>query len=135
MRRNGLDRHVAIIEGDLTESAGKAAAETLIAAGELPTAVVAGNDRIVIGLLDALRRSGIDVPGQVSVIGYDDSPLAQLSHVDLTSVSQDPLEQAKCAVTAVVERLDGQRTEATAPVLQPRLIVHETTGPPRETGS
>jgi LacI family transcriptional regulator len=43
--------------------------------------------------LDALRRSGVDVPGEVSVTGYDDSQLAQLAHIDLTSVSQVAREQ------------------------------------------
>jgi DNA-binding LacI/PurR family transcriptional regulator len=71
------------------------------------------------------------VPGDVSLTGYDDSPLAHLSHVDLTTVSQEPLEQSNRAVAAVVERLDHQRTEATSSVLEPRLIVRATTAPPR----
>jgi LacI family transcriptional regulator len=85
---------------------------------------------MAIGMLDALRRAGVDVPGQVSISGYDDSLLAQLSHIDLTSVSQEPLDQANRAVTAVVERLDGQRKEAISSVLQPRLIVRSTTAAP-----
>jgi DNA-binding LacI/PurR family transcriptional regulator len=128
MRRHGFADAVRIIEGDFTEKTGVAAAEQLLAEGVLPTAVVAGNDRMAIGLIDALRRAGVDVPGQVSVTGYDDSPLARLSHIDLTSVSQEPLEQANRAVTAVVERLDAQRTEAVSSVLQPRLVVRATTG-------
>jgi DNA-binding LacI/PurR family transcriptional regulator len=130
MRRHGLDEYAATIEGDFTEKAGTAAAEQLLNADELPTAVVAANDRIAIGMLDGLRRAGVDVPGRVSITGYDDSLLAQLSHIDLTSVSQEPFEQANRAVTAVVERLDGQRTQAISSVLQPRLVVRGTTGPP-----
>ncbi|MDT5068286.1 MAG: hypothetical protein QOJ95_4267 [Mycobacterium sp.] len=130
MRRHGLGDEVTVLEGDFTESAGMAAAEKLMAAGKLPTAVVAGNDRMAIGMLDALRRAGVDVPGQISISGYDDSLLAQLSHIDLTSVSQEPLDQANRAVTAVVERLDGQRKEAISSVLQPRLIVRSTTAAP-----
>jgi DNA-binding LacI/PurR family transcriptional regulator len=131
MRRHGFDEDIEIIEGDFTESTGMAAAEKLLAAEELPTALVAGNDRMAIGVLDVLRRAGVDVPGDVSLTGYDDSPLAHLSHVDLTTVSQDPLEQSNRAVAAVVERLDHQRTEATSSVLEPRLIVRATTAPPR----
>jgi DNA-binding LacI/PurR family transcriptional regulator len=55
--------------------------------------------------------------------------LAQLSHIDLTSVSPEPREQANRAVAAVVERLDSARTDAVSSVLQPRLMVRDTTGP------
>ena len=74
--------------------------------------MVCANDRIAVGVLDALRRAGVDVPGAVSVTGYDDSALAAIGHIDLTSVSQAPREQANRAVEAVVERLDGGRTGA-----------------------
>ena len=93
----------------------------------LPTAVVCANDRIAIGMLDGLRRGGVDVPGRVSVTGYDDSLLARLGHIDLTSVSQEPREQANRAVTAVVERLDGGRTVQMSSVMAPRLVVRGTT--------
>ena len=68
------------------------------------------------------------LPGDVSITGYDDSLLARLSHIDLTSVSQEPREQANRAVAAV-ERLDGGRTDAVSSVLQPRLVVRDTTAP------
>lgn len=55
---------------------GSAAAERLLRRGALPTAVVAYDDRAALGLLDALARAGVEVPGQVSVAGYDDTPLA-----------------------------------------------------------
>ena len=84
-----LGRHAEVIDGDFTESAGIVAAQRLLA-GELPTAVVCANDRLAVGVLDALRRAGVDVPGEVSVTGYDDSMLARLGHIDLTTVSQKP---------------------------------------------
>ena len=90
MRRHGLGESVSIIDGDFTEKAGMAAAEHLLVERALPTAVVAANDRIAIGLLDALRRAGVDVPGDVSITGYDDSPLARLSHIDLTRSARSP---------------------------------------------
>ena len=128
MRRNGLEDHVRFIDGDFTENAGVDAAKALLTADELPSAVVCANDRSAVGVLDALRRAGVDVPGRVSITGYDDSPLAQLGHIDLTSVSQAPREQANRAVEAVVERLDGGRTEPVSSVLLPQLVVRGTTG-------
>ncbi len=96
-RRRGLRRGHAsarahrplrVLPGDSTQSAGGLAATTLLHEG-LPTAVITYNDRSAIGLLDGLARSGIEVPATVSVVGYDDSPEAQLAVVDLTTVSQD----------------------------------------------
>jgi LacI family transcriptional regulator len=126
MRRHGLGDEVQVIDGDFTENTGTSAAQTLLS-GRRPTAVVCANDRIAIGMLDGLRRGGVDVPGDVSVTGYDDSLLAQLAHIDLTSVSQEPAEQATRAVQAVVERLDHGRTSPVSAVMAPRLVVRGTT--------
>ncbi|GAB3966368.1 LacI family DNA-binding transcriptional regulator [Actinoallomurus acanthiterrae] len=131
MHRNGLDEHLQIITGDYTEEAGMAAARTLLDGPELPTAVVAVNDRSAVGLLDSLARGGVHVPKVMSIAGYDDSPLSRLAHVNLTTVSQEPQNQARYAVEAMVERLDGGRTERRDVVLTPRLVVRGTTSAPR----
>jgi DNA-binding LacI/PurR family transcriptional regulator len=120
MRRHRLGDRILIIPGDHTEEAGSRAAQALLAEREPPTAVVAFNDRCAVGLLDALGRAG-----------YDDSPLARLTHVNLTTVSQSTEQQAEHAVAAAVERLDGGRTAHREVVLSPRLVVRGTTGPPR----
>ncbi len=120
---------VRVVPGGYDEAAGAAAARGLLS--DLPTAVVCANDRSAIGLLDVFVRAGVRVPQDVSVVGFDDSALARLAHVDLTTVSQEAPRQAACAVAAALERLDGGRTEATETVLAPRLVVRGTTGPPR----
>jgi DNA-binding LacI/PurR family transcriptional regulator len=136
MRRHRLGGHLQVIGGDHTEAAGTRAAQALLEAGRpLPTAVVAFNDHCALGLLDAFSRAGVEVPGQVSVAGYDDSSLARLAHVNLTTVSQDARAQAEHAVAAAVERLDGGRVRAREVVLPPRLVVRGTTGPPRAAGA
>jgi DNA-binding LacI/PurR family transcriptional regulator len=93
------------------------------------TAVVAFNDRAALGLIDRLRRDGVDVPGDVSVVGYDDSPIARLATVDLTSVSQIPDAMATAAVEAATQRLDDGRTEPVELVLEPQLVIRGTTSP------
>jgi DNA-binding LacI/PurR family transcriptional regulator len=92
---------------------------------------MAFNDRSAVGLLDALNRAGVDVPRSVSIVGYDDSPLARLAHVNLTTVSQNTQQQAEHAVAAAVERLDEGRSMAREVVLSPRLVVRRTASPPR----
>ena len=99
----------------------------------MPSAVVAFNDRAALGLLDRLRREGVDVPGEVSVVGYDDSLIARLATVDLTSVSQIPEAMATAAVEAATQRLDDGRTEAVELVLEPRLVIRGTTAPRADT--
>jgi DNA-binding LacI/PurR family transcriptional regulator len=129
MKRHGLGDAIDILDGDFTEQAGILAARTLLGRKKLPTAVCAANDRSAIGLLDELRRSGVDVPGGIAVAGYDDSVLAQLAHIDLTTVSQEPRQQAETAVRAVVERLDEGRRERVDVLLEPRLVIRHTTLP------
>jgi DNA-binding LacI/PurR family transcriptional regulator len=131
MRANGLDGQLRVIAGDHTEAAGARAARLLLDEGRpLPSGVVAFNDHCAVGLLDTLTRAGVEVPGEVSVVGYDDSGLSRLAHVNLTTVSQDARGQAEHAVSAAVERLDGGRATAREVVLAPHLVVRGTTGPP-----
>jgi DNA-binding LacI/PurR family transcriptional regulator len=134
MRRHGLAGHVRVLPGDHTEAAGARAARALLdEGGGLPTAVVAYNDHCALGLLDAFNRAGVAVPGAISVVGYDDSSLSRLAHVNLTTVSQDARRQAEHAVAAAVERLeDGRRDGHREIVLAPHLVVRGTTGPPPE---
>lgn len=121
-----------VVPGGYDEAAGAGAARALLARapGDLPTAVLVANDRAAIGLLDVFLRAGVRVPADVSVVGYDDSALARLAHVDLTTVSQEAGEQARRAVAAAVARLEADAAPSGA-VLTPRLVVRGTTGPPR----
>jgi LacI family transcriptional regulator len=127
MKRHGLADAIDVIDGDFTEQAGILAARELLSRKHRPTAVCASNDRGAIGLLDELRRSGVEVPEGIAVAGYDDSMLASLAHIDLTTVSQEPRQQAAQAVKAVVERLDEDRKDRIDVVLEPRLVTRNTT--------
>ncbi|SDU81715.1 transcriptional regulator, LacI family [Microlunatus sagamiharensis] len=133
--RRALDRHglreVTVLSGGNDEAAGARAAERLLDAEELPTAVCAYNDRVAIGVLERLGRAGVTVPDDVSVTGYDDTAFAGLLAIDLTSVNQEAQLQARGAVEAAVERLDGGRSEVAERVFEPRLVVRGSTAPPR----
>ncbi|MDQ0947310.1 DNA-binding LacI/PurR family transcriptional regulator [Streptomyces phaeochromogenes] len=130
MRHHGLDTHIRVLRGDHTEAAGERAARKLLDGDALPTAVVTYNDQSAIGVLAALARAGVAVPGQVSVAGYDDDTLSRLSCFNLTTVSQNAEEQARHAVAAAVERLDHGRTEPREVVLPPHLVIRGTTAEP-----
>jgi DNA-binding LacI/PurR family transcriptional regulator len=115
-----------VLPGGDTEAAGADAVAGLV---QVPTALVAFNDRAALGVLDQLRSRGLEVPRDVSVVGFDDTPVARLATVNLTTVSQDPEALAGAAVRAAIERLDG-RQERLDVVLEPRLVVRGSTGSP-----
>ncbi|MFW0783349.1 LacI family DNA-binding transcriptional regulator [Gordonia sp. CPCC 206044] len=128
LHRHGVHDPVIVDAGGFTEEAGMAAAEQLLSAPIRPTAVVCANDRLAVGVLDVLRRGRLEVPDDISVTGFDDSVLARMSSIDLTTVSQQPKAQAEQAIDAVVGRLDRQRTERVTTTLLPELVVRATTG-------
>ena len=117
------------------EEAGAAAARALLEDPDLPTAVLAGNDRCALGLLDVLTRSGIQVPEELSLIGFDDSRLSDNPRIDLTTVHRDAPALARDAVRSAVEMLEKTRTGHTDEVLEPTLVIRGTTAPPRDQRS
>jgi DNA-binding LacI/PurR family transcriptional regulator len=130
MRRHHLHERIRVLPGDHTEESGTRAAQRMLSEGHVPTAVMAFNDHCAVGLCDALTRAGLDVPGAVSVAGYDDTQLSRLAHVDLTTVNQNTREQAEHAVAAAVQRLDEGRVQPRHVVLTPHLVVRGTTAAP-----
>jgi DNA-binding LacI/PurR family transcriptional regulator len=119
--------------GGLTEREGAAAATAMLSEPELPSAVFAFNDRCALGVMDVLIRAGVAVPDEISVLGFDDSPLAGLAHVDLSTVRQDSAGLARAAVQRLVSRLDGDAgpPDPVDLVREPSLVVRGTTRAPR----
>ncbi|MEP7763479.1 LacI family DNA-binding transcriptional regulator [Sanguibacter sp. 25GB23B1] len=94
------------------------------------TAVVCGNDEVAIGVIRGLHEGGKEVPGDVSVIGFDDEPLAAVTIPALTTVSQDFIDLGRRAFRLLEQLI----TTGTAPLLSsasPELVVRESTGAPR----
>lgn len=127
MRRRGLVAQV--IAGGSDETAGLAAAEVLVQRGPGPTAVVCFNDPCAVGVRTGLVRAGLRVPQDVSVTGYDDSPLARLATVELTTVSQDPAALAAAVVEVLTARLAGEPRDEDV-VVSPRLVERASTAAP-----
>jgi DNA-binding LacI/PurR family transcriptional regulator len=125
MEDHGLNP--VLVEGDFTEATGLAVAGKLFDHGSPPTAVFAPNDFAAIGILQALDDRDLRVPDDVSVVGYDDTWLAGLARIDLTTVRQDPRGIGRTAVSLLLERIDGERTRARHVVLRPDLTIRSTT--------
>ncbi|HJX43272.1 MAG TPA: LacI family DNA-binding transcriptional regulator [Geodermatophilus sp.] len=116
--------------GDWTASSGHAAGRRLagrIREGEEVTAVFLANDQMALGLLAALHEEGLSVPGDVSVVGFDDLPEAPYLAPPLTTVRQDFAELGRRGVQLVLARLAGEDL-VPEPVV-PVLVVRSSSGP------
>lgn len=109
-----------------TEEAGYVAARELMASGQDFDAIVAASDLIAIGALRALQESRIDIPGDVSIVGFDDIPAASLVTPALTTVMQDTRRAGEVLVDTLLSLVRGEAVKAVA--LPTRLIVRRSCG-------
>ena len=130
MKRAGLENEIRVMPGEYLEEAGVSAAQQMLADG-LPTAVFAANDLIAIGLLDTLREAGVRVPEDISIVGFDDTMIARVSSVSLTTVSQTGSNIGRLAFETVLDRANGMHTEPIVHVVEPRLVVRKSTASPK----
>ncbi|MFI7635530.1 LacI family DNA-binding transcriptional regulator [Nonomuraea sp. NPDC049400] len=101
----------------------------ILALDERPTAIVAGNDEIAVGVLAAAKELGIAVPGELSVTGFDDTPQAQWTTPRLTSVRQPLVGMGRMAVETVLGMADGVQPASRHLQLATALSVRDSTGP------
>lgn len=131
MKEFGLARFSRVVPGDFTEQAGAAAVEQLLRADAMPTALFTSNDLLAIGALDRLERAGLMVPDDVSIVGYDNTSLAALGHISLTTVDQPREEMGRVALSTLLSKLDQNPADRerlmTHHVMSPQLIERRTT--------
>jgi len=131
MQHLGLGEHVLIADGAHTEDGGERGARTILENRPLPTAIFASNDLCAIGAMNALEEAGLRIPQDISLIGYDNTSLAALRHISLSSIHQPGGDMGRSAVDRLAERIASERTAPRHDVVAPSLVVRSTTAPPR----
>jgi DNA-binding LacI/PurR family transcriptional regulator len=122
-----------IVDGDHTMEGGIDAMDRLLKSKPLPTAVVCSNDMTAIGVLHKLYRAGLRVPDDLSVIGFDDIRMAQVTIPPLTTVQMSCFELARAAVTALRAHVEEGGDPKRSYKINTHLVVRESTGFPRGT--
>lgn len=112
--------------GDFSIAAGEAAMKQLLAMSPRPTAVFAANDEMAIGAMIAARHAGLDVPDDLSVMGFDDQSLAAINNPPLTTVHIPRYEIGRRAAEALINMLNGEQVAGEA-VLETRLVERAST--------
>lgn len=127
MARLGLEALIQVASGDYTEEGGYRGAAALLQHEHRPTAIVAGNDLAAVGALNAIEEAGLFVPADVSLVGYDNTALASLRHISLTTIHQPRRQIGEMVMKAALQRMERHGRRARRLVLEPRLVARSTT--------
>jgi len=114
--------------GSFTRVSGELIARDWLARNERPTAIFASNDEMALGVMDEAERLGISVPGELSLVGFDDITEARLRKPALTTIRQPLFEMGNQAALAIINLIDGKTIFSQK--LETELIVRESGAPP-----
>ncbi len=121
------------IAGDFTEHAGHEAVKQLLGLDPMPSAIFAANDSMAVGALSALRDAGVDVPRQMSVVGFDDVPIARYVNPPLTTIRVEIAELGRRAFAVLLEILAHPKTRVQRERIETTLIVRKSSSRQGET--
>jgi LacI family transcriptional regulator len=132
LRRAGIEVDEALLApGDYRPDMSKTAASTLLSARPRPTAIFAANDAAAIGVLTAAAEMGLRIPRDLSIVGFDNVPESAATVPPLTTIEQPIHQMGKCAVELLLSLMEGQTPKKTHITLPTRLILRDSTAPPR----
>jgi LacI family transcriptional regulator len=129
LAENGIAEDKEIVRpGDFTYASGMTATEDLLRLDDRPTAILAGSDQMALAALHVAGRAGLEVPGQLSIVSFDDTPTVRLSVPPLTAIRQPIADMTATAVSLLIEGL-GKPATAAGHVLPFGFNVRGSTGP------
>lgn len=131
LRRNGIEvRPDYEADGDSSEDGAETALQQLLSLPEPPTALVAGNNRMTIGAMRALRNAGLKVPGDMALVSFDDFEWADLFHPRLTAMAQPALSIGEQAVSMALSRIASPSLPPRKVTINPTFMHRESCGCP-----
>jgi LacI family transcriptional regulator len=114
--------------GSFTRASGELLAKEWLSRNEKPTAIFASNDEMALGVMDVAETLGINIPSELSVLGFDDINEARLRRPGLTTIKQPLFEMGNQAAIGIIDLLDGR--EIQSKVLETQLVIRESCAPP-----
>lgn len=135
MGRHGLAEHTRICRAAYTDEGGYKAGMSLLTGENRPTAIMAGADVAALGVWRAAHELGLRVPEDVSLVGYNNTALADLATVQLSSVDQAGHDMGGTAARLLIERVEGRREHAVQTTMTPRLVLRRSTSAPHTAGA
>ncbi|TXS48168.1 LacI family DNA-binding transcriptional regulator [Streptomyces sp. t39] len=133
MARHGLRAETQVLHASYSDDGGYKAGMQLLTADHPPTAIMTGADVAALGIYRATDSLGLKVPDDLSLVGYNNTAIAALSSVQLTSVDQAGHTMGSAAARMLIERVEGRRDRAMQSTMSPRLVVRRTTAEPART--
>jgi LacI family transcriptional regulator len=121
-----------VCEGDFTQPTGFRQAQTLLRLQEPPTAIIASNDVMAFGVMDAAKAAGLTIGQSISIIGFDDIFMASQTYPPLTTVRQPMAAMGETALEMLIALLEGRTTLALRRELPTELVIRESTGRARQ---
>jgi LacI family transcriptional regulator len=116
-------------EGDFSLESGQAAALALLQSDDRPTAIIASNDQMAIGTIRAAEQMGLRVPDDLSVISFDNTPMARFTQPPLTAIDQPISETTSRAVELLIAAQKGEELPEEPTIVSADLIVRDSTAP------
>jgi DNA-binding LacI/PurR family transcriptional regulator len=129
MRRHALAPYIVVEHGDFTEEGGRRAARSLLTREPRPTAIFAASDMVALGVLTAASELGLRVPEDLSLVGYDNTHLAAIHHISLTTVDQPRRAMGRSAAALLSDRIGDPGKVARLRQVTPKLVIRRSTGP------
>lgn len=130
MERHGLSAHAQVLHAAYSDEGGFTAGMTLLTGDHRPSAVMTGADVAALGIYRAAHELGLRIPEDLSLVGYNNTALAALAPVQLSSVDQAGHTMGSTAARMLIERVEGRRDRAMRTTMTPRLVQRGSTAAP-----
>ena len=131
MKCRGLSVAGLLAKGDFSFESGVSATRALLDLKQPPTAIIASNDRMALGALSVAHDRGLDIPSELSLLSFDNTPVVRFTQPPLTAVDQPVAELAAIAVEMIIRSLRRDDIPPQPLIVEAGLVERQSTAPPR----